>query len=165
MKRPLFVVPKHICHRLRDNTHISHRPCPIGKLWLTLIRVPLTITMLQQVCRISRNLTLDSHPRPRGLLCLVVQYAHRIRPHLLCFAGETQWEAPEGFGEAASSADGASAAGGGWTAHVDESSGATYYYNADTGETTWEVPAELQQAEVASQGSSTVSVHAIVAGL
>ena len=87
----------------------------------------------------------------------------RVNIHNLFFPGETQWEAPEGLEDAAPSADGASAAdGGGWTAHADESSGATYYYNAGTGETTWEMPADMQQADGASQStSSTVSAFGL----
>ena len=33
---------------------------------------------------------------------------------------------------------------GSWTGHVDEGSGATYYYNSVTGATQWEMPAEMQ---------------------
>ena len=37
-----------------------------------------------------------------------------------------------------------------WEAHVDPSSGNTYYYNATTGETSWEPPAGFAAAPAAS---------------
>ena len=36
----------------------------------------------------------------------------------------------------------------GWTSHVDEATGATYFYNEETGQSQWETP----QAERAESG-------------
>ena len=77
--------------------------------------------------------------------------------------GETQWEAPEGFGAEATADAGTAQAAGEWTAHVDEDSGATYYYNASTGETTWEMPAEMAAAATESTPASGGAVRGVFA--
>ena len=50
---------------------------------------------------------------------------------------------------------GAPSSGNAWTSHVDESSGATYYYNHASGATQWEMPAEMQAPQMPATAGAT----------